>query len=261
MSFDRFEPRSHPFRRLLGALVIAVCVVVTARSLEAQEPTPTGWLLPEAVSSFGAAERDGFLYVFGGHVGRAHAHSRENLSHAFRRRSLDGRGTWESLPGGVQRGSYAPGGAPAEPPPAEVHWIDVPAEHRRSSEWVQAASAEGFTPCAYLPLAGPQGEDVLRLQRCRRDLALEGIQVIGELRKCGELEGKRRGQRATQAGLQQVAQFRCPQRIHAEIEEPAIGVYSPKSSVVVYVELEQRGDVALQRHANRTSRDICVAYR
>ena len=35
--------------------------------------------LPEAVSSFGGAVADGWLYVYSGHTGTAHQHSRENL--------------------------------------------------------------------------------------------------------------------------------------------------------------------------------------
>jgi uncharacterized GH25 family protein/N-acetylneuraminic acid mutarotase len=54
--------------------------------------------LPEAVSSFGAAVVDGWLYVYGGHIGREHEHSAANLSRHFRRVSLDGLGQWEELP-------------------------------------------------------------------------------------------------------------------------------------------------------------------
>ena len=56
-------------------------------------------LLPHAVASFGAATCDGFLYVFGGHVGRAHQHSRENLVGSFNRLSLKEL-SWEALPDG-----------------------------------------------------------------------------------------------------------------------------------------------------------------
>ncbi|TWT97730.1 N-acetylneuraminate epimerase [Botrimarina colliarenosi] len=56
--------------------------------------------LPEAVSSFGAAACDGWVYVYSGHVGQAHDHSRENLSSHFRRARLDGTGDWEELPMG-----------------------------------------------------------------------------------------------------------------------------------------------------------------
>ncbi len=41
--------------------------------------------LPEAISSFGGAVEEGWLYVYGGHTGKAHAHSRDNLSKTFAR--------------------------------------------------------------------------------------------------------------------------------------------------------------------------------
>ena len=39
--------------------------------------------LPAAVASFGGAVAGDDLYVFGGHVGKTHQHSIENLSHRF----------------------------------------------------------------------------------------------------------------------------------------------------------------------------------
>ncbi len=53
--------------------------------------------LPEAISSFGAAVNDGWLYVYGGHTGKAHQHSRENLSHTFARLKLGQPTEWEPL--------------------------------------------------------------------------------------------------------------------------------------------------------------------
>ena len=57
--------------------------------------------VPEAVASFGAVVTDGWLYVYGGHIGKAHDHSRDNLSKHFRRIKLDGSGGWEELPMGT----------------------------------------------------------------------------------------------------------------------------------------------------------------
>lgn len=54
--------------------------------------------LPEPVSSFGAAVADGWLYVYGGHIGGEHQHSAANLSQFFRRIKLDGSTEWEELP-------------------------------------------------------------------------------------------------------------------------------------------------------------------
>lgn len=53
--------------------------------------------LPEALASFGAAVCDGWLYVYSGHTGNAHAHSLDNLSKSFHRLQLEGSGQWESL--------------------------------------------------------------------------------------------------------------------------------------------------------------------
>lgn len=55
-------------------------------------------LLPEPISSFGAAVCDGYLYVYSGHTGGEHEHSRDNLSQKFLRIKLDGGSEWEELP-------------------------------------------------------------------------------------------------------------------------------------------------------------------
>ncbi|MFP8877804.1 MAG: galactose oxidase, partial [Myxococcota bacterium] len=41
---------------------------------------------------------DGYLYVYGGHVGTAHRYSRDNHSLKFSRLDLSSRKQWESLP-------------------------------------------------------------------------------------------------------------------------------------------------------------------
>ena len=53
--------------------------------------------LPEAVTSFGAAVAGDHVYVYSGHTGRAHAHSKEHYSQRFVRMPLDG-GEWQELP-------------------------------------------------------------------------------------------------------------------------------------------------------------------
>jgi len=55
-------------------------------------------VIPNPIASFGAATTDGYLYVYGGHTGRAHSHSRQNLSPHFIRIPLDGDNDWENLP-------------------------------------------------------------------------------------------------------------------------------------------------------------------
>lgn len=54
--------------------------------------------LPEPISSFGAAVCDGYLYVYSGHTGGEHEHSKDNLSQKFLRLKLDGGKEWEELP-------------------------------------------------------------------------------------------------------------------------------------------------------------------
>jgi len=54
--------------------------------------------LPEPLASFGAAVCDGWLYIYGGHIGTEHDHSRDNLSPHFRRIEIAGGRQWEDLP-------------------------------------------------------------------------------------------------------------------------------------------------------------------
>lgn len=56
--------------------------------------------MPEAVASFGAAVDRDWLYVFGGHIGRAHVHSVSNLAKGLRRLNLVDGQTWEDLTDG-----------------------------------------------------------------------------------------------------------------------------------------------------------------
>lgn len=65
-----------------------------------------------------------------------------------------------------------------------VEWADVPSEHPGAPALVEELRARGFGWAAYIPIAGPRGEDVLRLQRLAPTelLELEAIQVLDELR-------------------------------------------------------------------------------
>lgn len=56
-------------------------------------------LMPQAITSFGACRSGSWLYAFGGHIGRAHAHSRDNVVGSFRRMNLLD-GSWQDLPDG-----------------------------------------------------------------------------------------------------------------------------------------------------------------
>ena len=54
--------------------------------------------LPKGIASFGAAEADGFAYVYSGHTGKTHVYSRESALPGFFRISLTNGGDWEPLP-------------------------------------------------------------------------------------------------------------------------------------------------------------------
>jgi hypothetical protein len=54
-------------------------------------------LLPQAVTSFGACRAGNQVYVFGGHIGREHAHSRANLVGTLHRFDLVGNAGWQTL--------------------------------------------------------------------------------------------------------------------------------------------------------------------
>lgn len=68
--------------------------------LAATGQTPKLPDLPEAISSFGAAVDDGYLYIYGGHIGKTHDHSTKNHTQAFRRLNVVKGGAWEDLPTG-----------------------------------------------------------------------------------------------------------------------------------------------------------------
>jgi hypothetical protein len=88
---------------LLGLTLATIAATWSAAEPAVISPTPeqtAGVLppLPEPLASFGAAVADGWLYVYGGHIGEEHEHSAANLSPHFRRIQLDGRRQWQELP-------------------------------------------------------------------------------------------------------------------------------------------------------------------
>ena len=102
------ETRLPHRRRSTAATSCAIallCCTLSAGSAAANEAPPASSVelprLPVAISSFGAAWSEGALYVFGGHTGRAHQHSFDNLSQLFLRLDTDApeRG-WQALPPG-----------------------------------------------------------------------------------------------------------------------------------------------------------------
>ncbi|MBA4019327.1 MAG: hypothetical protein C0483_19345 [Pirellula sp.] len=91
-------------RCALFAVANAALAFVTcnhAQSVAAErDAAPAIPPLPEPVASFGATVADDWLYVYSGHIGKAHAHSKKNLSQKFQRVRLNSAGEWESLPAG-----------------------------------------------------------------------------------------------------------------------------------------------------------------
>ena len=82
---------------LASLIVVSMTVVASGEKIAEAAAESTSQQLPEAVASFGAATLDGWIYVYGGHTGTAHDHSKDNLSQSFRRRRVQG-GDWEELP-------------------------------------------------------------------------------------------------------------------------------------------------------------------
>jgi N-acetylneuraminic acid mutarotase len=79
-------------------------IVFTAGPVNAKATATSGASsfapLPQAVSSFGAAAADGWVYVYGGHCSKTHSYSTDAVSGSFRRLNAADAQTWQDLPGG-----------------------------------------------------------------------------------------------------------------------------------------------------------------
>ena len=84
-------------RHGLAAMVVCLASVTLATAETETAPGDANACLPEPLASFGAVTHDGWIYVYSGHIGTAHDHSKDNLSKSFSRRRVEG-GAWESLP-------------------------------------------------------------------------------------------------------------------------------------------------------------------
>lgn len=78
---------------------LAVALLMTADRSPAAKPASYP-PLPTAVSSLGAIECGGYLYVYGGHAGKTHHYDTSTVIGTFHRLKLDGGTKWEQLPGG-----------------------------------------------------------------------------------------------------------------------------------------------------------------
>ena len=85
---------------LLTSLSVALLTGACATSPTTRHESPAASLapMPEAVTSFGAATADGWLYVFGGHKGERHDYSADQVSGSFHRLKLSEGKSWETLP-------------------------------------------------------------------------------------------------------------------------------------------------------------------
>ncbi len=86
-------------RLFIAALGLFASAAIAADKSESNYPP-----LPKAISSFGATELDGFIYVYGGHSGTTHTYSIETTLGTFQRlpvRGITKDTKWEELPGGT----------------------------------------------------------------------------------------------------------------------------------------------------------------
>jgi len=86
--------------RLTTSALLFLAFIAAAHAAEPATTKPAFPPLPKAVASLGAVECDGYLYIYGGHVGKTHTYSTEDVLGTFHRLKLDGGTKWEELPGG-----------------------------------------------------------------------------------------------------------------------------------------------------------------
>ena len=126
-------------------LTAALCGALLVSVATAADYPP----LPKAVSSFGAVADGGFVYVYGGHAGKAHTYSTESALGTLHRIPVGGGKEWEELPGGtplqglnlaaVDGKIYRVGGMRAKNKPDEksdlVSVTDVEAFDPKAKKW------------------------------------------------------------------------------------------------------------------------------
>lgn len=78
-------------------VILLVLIPLSVTPAQADTNSHSISTIPEAIASFGAVVSDGWLYIYSGHIGKAHDHSKDNLSQHFRRMRLAS-GEWENLP-------------------------------------------------------------------------------------------------------------------------------------------------------------------
>jgi hypothetical protein len=126
--------------------------------------------LPQATSSFGAVESEGWLYVYGGHISPTHSYSTEAVSGRFNRLNLSS-GKWEELPGGpplqgmnltVHAGKiYRVGGMAPRNKPGDA------ADNHSTAECARFDPATGKWEARHARLVAPPGRSDDALQHAR----------------------------------------------------------------------------------------------
>lgn len=84
-------------RKFLAGVLITSSSLLTLAAGSLDFPA-----LPKAITSFGACSTEGFVYVYGGHSGKAHHYSVTTTEFGFYRVSMDAPAVWEALPGPVR---------------------------------------------------------------------------------------------------------------------------------------------------------------
>jgi hypothetical protein len=90
------EAGGRPYTTASNFLSVTLRLPAADKPAPAVVDSPYG-KLPAPIASFGAAVAGEYLYVYSGHTGEQHVHSKENLSTHFCRVKLAG-GEWEALP-------------------------------------------------------------------------------------------------------------------------------------------------------------------
>ena len=137
---------------LAGAVLLFPAVSVSQSTVDAASPRVSQAVdvvrpavLPHAITSFGACRVDRWLYVFGGHIGRAHAHSKDNVIGAFRRYNMVDGHSWQEL----ATGPALQGTALAAAPDGSIYRVggtDARNEPGADDDMHSTASVSRFDP-------------------------------------------------------------------------------------------------------------------
>ena len=92
---------------IVGLLLWANCLIANAVSKEDNSKSFWSEDVPLEMVSFGSSESGGYLYLHGGHKGKAHTYSKAHHENEFWRIELQPKGEWEKLKNGTPAQGYA----------------------------------------------------------------------------------------------------------------------------------------------------------